>query len=175
MKTKLFVSVFSLLFAMSSLQAQAGSYSMKCEDFAAAGFSSKDACVKDGRWHVVYENDTASRAVYGSVAALYDHVVAGADVKVIAVNQQLYLNGSALGIFANINEKCQQVYRSNLGARPIYCLSPVRFSNEDINSVSHGSARYGSDGRVVCNAMKSTPGGNACTTDPVALKWLVKY
>lgn len=176
MKTTLFkVCACAFLISAAAVQAQAGSYSMKCDDYAAVGFASKDDCVKDGRWHVVYENDTASRAVYGSVDILHGHIIAGADVKVIAANQQLYLNGSPLGIYANLNEKCQQVYRSNSGARPIYCLSPVRFANEDINSVSHGSARYGSDGRVVCNAMKSTPGGNACTTDPVALKWLVKY
>ncbi|HEY1079863.1 MAG TPA: hypothetical protein VGE46_07190 [Bdellovibrio sp.] len=177
MKTTLLkVGVFALLLSVVAVQAQAGSYSMKCDDYSAAGFSSKDACLKDGRWHVVYENSNTGAATYGSVDILNGHMAAGADVKVIAVNQQLYLNGSPLGINHNVNEKCQQVYRSNSGSRPIYCLSPVRFGGEDPSTISHGSARYGTDGKVFCNAFKTSSGAsNGCTMDPVALKWLVKY
>lgn len=174
MKTTLLkVSAFVFLFSVVAVQAQAGSYSMKCDDYSAAGFSSKDACLKDGRWHVVYENEGSS-VTYGSVEVLNSHMVAGADVKVIALNQRLSINGSPSSIYINLNEKCQQVYRSQSGSRPIYCLSPLRFAGEANAEISHGSARYGTDGRVFCNGI-SYPGSNGCAADPIAAKWLIKY
>lgn len=174
MKTALLkVSVFALLVSVVATQAQAGSYSMKCDDYSAAGFASKDACLKDGRWHVVYENEGSS-AIYGSVEVLNSHMTAGADVKVIAGNQRLSINGSPSSIYINLNEKCQQVYRSQSGSRPIYCLSPLRFSGEANAEISHGSMRYGTDGRFFCNGIKY-PGSNGCVADPISAKWLIKY
>lgn len=149
-------------------------YSERCDNYSAIGFSSKDACLKDGRWHVVFETNAQGAVTYGSVDILEGHMLAGADFKVVAPNQRLFLNGSSLGLMANMNEKCQQIYRSQSGSRPIYCLSPLRFAGEAAGQTAHGSARYGTDGRVLCNGI-SNPGSNGCLTDPVALKFLVKY
>lgn len=156
-------------------QAQAaGKYSERCDNYSSVGFDSKDSCLKDGRWHVAFETNAQGVAIYGSVDVLETHMTAGADFKVVAPNQRLYLNGSALSVVANYNEKCQQIYRSQSGVRPIYCLSPMRFGGEATADVGHGSARYGTDGRVFCNSSRS-PGANACTIDPIALKFLIKY
>jgi hypothetical protein len=177
MRNVLLCSIISAGIALAFVSgAQAGSkaYSERCDNYSSLSYSSKDACLKDGRWHVIYETNAQGSAVYGSVDIVETHMVAGADFKVVAPNQRLFLNGAALSVVANLNEKCQQVYRSQNGIRPIYCLSPMRFGGEATPDINHGSARYGTDGRVYCNAMNA-PGGNACTTDPIALKFLIKY
>ncbi len=149
-------------------------YSERCDNYSSLSYASKDECLKDGRWHVIYETNAGGSVAYGSVDIVESHMTAGADFKIVAVNQRLFLNGSPLSINANLNEKCQQIYRSQLGARPIYCLSPLRFANELPGQTNHGSARYGTDGRVLCNGL-SNPGANGCNTDPIALKFLIKY
>lgn len=152
-----------------------GSYSEKCDDYAAKGWSSKEECLKDGGWHLVVEVPAGGGTpTTGSVDDLYRHIEAGTDVKVIIPEQRLYANGSALNIVMSGNEECQQVYRSQKGSRPIYCLTSARFAGETLNEVAHGSARYGTDGSIVC-ASTSRIGGNGCTVDPLRYKWYIRY
>lgn len=152
-----------------------GTYSEKCDDFAAKGWSSKEECLKDGNWHVVVEVPAGGGVpTTGSVDELERHVQAGTDVKVIIPEQALFLNGSALNITMSGNEECQQVYRSQAGSRPIYCLTTARFGGEALSEVSHGSARYGTDGSIVC-ASTNRVGGNGCTMDPLRYKWYIRY
>lgn len=65
-------------------------YSEKCDNYSSIGFASKDACLEDGRWHVVFETNAQGGVVYGSVDLVEAHMVAGADFKVVAPNQRLY-------------------------------------------------------------------------------------
>lgn len=152
-----------------------GSYSEKCDDYAAKGWSSKEECLKDGGWHLVVEVPAGGGTpTTGSVDDLYRHIEAGTDVKVIIPEQRLYSNGAALSIVMSGNEECQQVYRSQKGSRPIYCLTSARFAGETLGEVAHGSARYGTDGSIFC-ASTSRVGGNGCTVDPLRYKWYIRY
>ncbi len=56
-------------------------YSKRCDDFAAKGWSGLDDCLQDGRWHEVLAVSNGN-PTFGTVAGLKLHVHAGADVKV---------------------------------------------------------------------------------------------
>lgn len=58
-----------------------GIYSITCDDFATRGWSSKDQCLQDGRWHLVYSHTSAGATTFGSKANLIDHLRNGANVK----------------------------------------------------------------------------------------------
>ncbi len=149
-------------------------FSEKCDDYAAIGFASKDDCLKDGSWHLVVETPQGGGSpIVGSVDELQRHVDAGTDVKVIVPEQRLYSGGSALSITYSGNEECQQVYRSQSGNRPIYCLTSARFTGENNGETSSGSARFGTDGSLYCNSMRTR--GNGCTVDPLTYKWYIRY
>lgn len=140
-------------------------YSEKCDDYAAKGFASKDECLQDGGWHIVDPTDPNE---------IERHVFAGADVKVIIPNQYLYSNGVRLAQTMTGNEECQQIYRSQSGSRPFYCLTTVRFQGEANGQTNHGSVRYGTDGSIFCNGL-SNPGSNGCTVDRMTFKWYIRY
>lgn len=56
-------------------------YSLTCEDWSASGFASKDTCIMDGRWHLVYQNDASGKAAGGSLEDLKRYAEMGADIK----------------------------------------------------------------------------------------------
>lgn len=150
-------------------------FSEKCDDYAAIGFASKEDCLKDGSWHLVVETPQGGGSpIVGSVDELQRHIEAGTDVKVIVPEQRLYAGGSALSILYSGNEECQQVYRSQSGNRPIYCLTTARFTGESNAETAHGSARFGTDGSLYCNSTRTA--GNGCGgLNPLTYKWYIRY
>lgn len=152
-----------------------GDYSEKCDDYAAKGWASKEDCLKDGNWHLVVVVPPGGTPTPDSVDDLTKYIEEGTDVKVIIPEQRLSANGSPLAIVTSGNEECQQVYRSQSGSRPIYCLTTARFSGESVAEASQGSARYGTDGSLFCNGLRS-PGRNGCSgLDPLTYKWYIRY
>ncbi len=157
------LKLVAMMFVLSSpMIAQSAEYSETCNDYAALKFSSKAACLKDGRWHLVYENSSSGSVVSGSISDLNSHVIAGAEFKVVIPN---FMSRS-------LTEKCQQVYRSQSNSNIFYCLSPMRFTGET-TGISHGSARYGSDGSLYCNGVSG--GGNGCGSLTLGAKWYIRY
>ncbi|HEY1079864.1 MAG TPA: hypothetical protein VGE46_07195 [Bdellovibrio sp.] len=150
-------------------------YSETCDDYASAGWASKEDCLKDGEWHLVIEVPAGGGApTIGSIEEINRHVQAGTDVKVIIPEQRLYAYGSPTNIIVAGNEECQQVYRGQQGTGPIYCLTTMRLTGENSGEISHGSARYGTDGSMYCLG-SSGSNGNGCTVDPVRYKWYIRY
>lgn len=60
-----------------------GLYSKDCTDYATKGWGSKDQCLQDGKWHLVYSSTAAGVASFGVLNDLVTHVDAGASVKVM--------------------------------------------------------------------------------------------
>lgn len=56
-------------------------YSLTCDDWKKIGWGSKDECIKDGRWHLVYVNNNSGGSAYGNISNLVDYANSGADVK----------------------------------------------------------------------------------------------
>lgn len=125
-----------------------------------AGFPSREACITDGNWHVIYENAASGYILQGSMAELEYRMSKGAEFRVSTPD---YGGG----------ENCQQIYRSVQGNNVIYCLSTLRFAGE-IGNVYHGSVRYGSDGTAFCNDTPR-PYQNSCAGFSTSMKWLVRY
>jgi type II secretory pathway pseudopilin PulG len=59
-----------------------GVFSENCTDFAAKGWASKDQCLQDGRWHIVYSNDASGNSSFGSTNDIDANVQKGASLKV---------------------------------------------------------------------------------------------
>lgn len=154
--------VAMILFISSPIIAKSAEYSETCNDFAALKFSSKAACLKDGRWHLVFENTSGGAATLGSLNDLNNHITSGAEFKIVIPN---FMNRS-------LTEKCQQVYRAQSNGNIFYCLSPLRFTGET-TGISHGSVRYGTDGSLFCNGVNG--GGNGCGGLTLGAKWYIRY
>lgn len=138
-----------------------GIYSRSCLDFASTGWPSKQACMQDGRWHVVYSNGAGGGTAFGALAELENAIGEGAEIKVL-------YNGK------KNSEVCQSVYRSDVGARPIYCLSGTRFAGETEPYLKPSSVRLGTNGSVYCLALEN-PNANECAGATSAMDWLVRY
>lgn len=146
-------------------------YSEKCDDWQSVGWISKEACLKDGNWHTVYESGVPA---YGDLDNFEMYMLGGADFKVVIPQQSLFLSGVKLPITINGNEECQSLYRSNRAGKPYYCLTSARFSGEKDGETVHSSTRFGTDGSLYCNGTRY-PGQNGCTVDAVAYKWIVRF
>lgn len=128
-------------------------FSLTCEDWSASGFASKDACVMDGRWHLVYQNDENGGATGGSFEDLKRYAEQGADVK----------NSDAGGVHI-----CQTIGWPTENNNMIVCFDGARVSGNvfaqsittNDGSIGLGAAARRSDGkRVVSNVLpKSTDG-----------------
>ena len=59
-----------------------GVWSKTCDDFSAKGWPTKESCLKDGRWHVVYEVESSGSITRGSVSQLTDLINDGAALRV---------------------------------------------------------------------------------------------
>lgn len=138
-----------------------GVYSRTCLDFAAKGWPSKEACLQDGRWHLVYGNGAGGGTNFGRIKDLEDAIEEGAEIKALYNNKKN-------------SEICQSVYRSDIGSRPIYCLGGVRFAGEAIPYLKSSAARVGTNGSIYCQPLDS-PNVNECPGVTSAVDWLVKY
>jgi len=56
-------------------------YSETCNDWSASGYTSMDACIHDGRWHVVYANNGTGGTTFGNLATLISYSSKGANVR----------------------------------------------------------------------------------------------
>lgn len=124
-----------------------------------AGFVSREDCLTDGNWHLIFENSASGSALYGSIADLHARISKGVETRVVVPDY----NGA---------ESCQSIYEANGSPMVIHCLISTRFSGEGMGY--HGSARYSTNGAVFCNDMIA-PGGNNCAGVSARMKWLVRY
>lgn len=96
-------------------------YVSDCSDFANNGWSSKDQCLKDGRFHLVQQNYT------GVTNDLREAIENGADIKVTFKNGNGFL----------VNRICQSSLIANSYA---YCNEVLRYAGsifDDIPSVDN--------------------------------------
>ncbi|HPI40612.1 MAG TPA: prepilin-type N-terminal cleavage/methylation domain-containing protein [Pseudobdellovibrionaceae bacterium] len=66
----------------NTLGARMGSFSETCTDFASTGWSSKNSCLQDGRWHMVFSHNAAGAPTFGTENDLVSHIDAGAAVRI---------------------------------------------------------------------------------------------
>ncbi|QQR68234.1 MAG: hypothetical protein IPI58_05070 [Alphaproteobacteria bacterium] len=146
------------------------SYSLTCEDWKDSGFSSKDACIKDGRWHLVYINDDNGKTTFGSLKEFKSYTDQGADVKNNDYNGDSHI--------------CQTVvWKGNL----VHCLDGVRVQGEvwrndlkyNDNKIGLGAVARRSDGvRVSSNVVPRSNGDLEFAVFPtpgMAFKWFVRF
>lgn len=122
-----------------------GVWSETCADFAAKGWPSKDACLKDGRWHKVFENSAGGGVIFGSRIAVRDLVREGAQVGVSVGVPNPYFGASF--------DLCASIVVSNDTTSNLECLTHVRSGGGDWDTSTAGASRdnagYFSDGTVV--------------------------
>lgn len=61
--------------------AEFGIWSSTCDDFSARGWPTKSACLRDGRWHLVYEVSKEGYVKRGSIENLVDLINDGVSIK----------------------------------------------------------------------------------------------
>lgn len=133
-------------------------YSKDCVNWAAMGWQSQSECLKDGRWHLVFANNSSGNPILGTVADLKIHVLDGAEVKITSVNP-----------FILFGEICISAAIVVTSPGVIECLGAVRFSGTG----GAGSVRVKTNGAVYCADLAS-PGADGCGVT-VAVDWYVKY
>jgi hypothetical protein len=122
---------------------QQGVWSDNCNDFAAKGWPSKDACLKDGRWHLAYSHNASGTPTLGNINTLIGYIEEGAEVKV-----RLPAGGFAPGI-DGFYESCVSTIRN---AGKLACLSSSRQAVPDWNTPvikEVGGVVYFSNGMLV--------------------------
>lgn len=102
-----------------------GVWSDTCADFASKGWPSKDACLKDGRWHMAYSHTATGAPTYGTLNGLIALIEQGPEVKV-----RLPAGGFAPGI-DGFYESCVSTIRN---AGKLACLSSSREGIPDWNT-----------------------------------------
>lgn len=145
-------------------------HSLNCDDWEDLGWGSKEACIMDGRWHLVYINDANGNAIYGSVDDLkrygYDY---GAEVK----------NADEEG-----THYCQTFsYRNGVAN----CMDGMRVSGQvfsttmtsNDNTLNLGAATRRTDGvRLAANIARSPSGiaeANNGRPPNTLFKWYVRF
>ncbi len=121
-----------------------GAWSDTCTDFAAKGWPSKDACLKDGRWHLVFQNTSTGAITRGSLSEMEGFSSQGAIFRIQAPP-------GSYGFGAN-HELCQSfaVHGSDM-----VCIGGARtgvpdWTQKTIGSVS--AAVWFSNGKLVIEA-----------------------
>lgn len=163
-----------------SWQAVAGKrmYSATCEDWAESGFPSKESCITDGRWHLVYQNDADGNTIGGSIKDLKRHAANGADVK----------NATADASPAGGIHSCQTIGWSDENECLVACFDGVGVSGPNVfnatitpnQGIGLGAAVRRCDSkRIVSNIIPKTDGTplfEAFMRDGgAAFNWFVKY
>lgn len=146
-------------------------FSLTCDDWSDSGWNSKDECIADGRWHLVYSHDAHGYATYGSLATLKKYIEGGADIK----------SGDEEGI-----HYCQEVVMLS----PITCLDSSRIAGTVLDPTS---SYHANDGKIAIGAAARRVDGarinanispnngssqlqiNTLLRDTHAMNWYVKY
>ena len=140
---------------------QQGVWSENCADFAAKGWPSKDACMKDGRWHMAYSHTAGGAPTFSNVNTLIGYIEEGAQVKV-----RLPPGGFAPGI-DGFYESCVSTIRYS---GKLACLSSSRVGIPDWNTpviAGIGGGVYFTTGMLVYKEPSSSV--NA------PMQWYVKF
>lgn len=156
-------------------------YVSDCTAYAANGWSSKNECLYDGRWHKVQSNDSGGAKPNSD---LYSAVAAGASIKVvIPSNNYLPLGQAACGnIFTDFNGHigCQDTARYSGGT------SDATLQGSNVSEKNIGVAVYKTSGLVTCVGF-GTPydsygwtntymnAGGCGPSVQVPIDWYVKY
>lgn len=148
------------------------SYSLTCSDWKESGYKDKDDCIKDGRWHLVYANDTNGNALFGTLNEFRRYTNDGADVK------NTDYNGDGMHI-------CQTVGWIN---NVVMCLDSFRVqgeiwrnditNNDGTNGLGAGVRR--SDGKRISSNIIPKNGGDLdlhvfLTSAGKSFKWYVRF
>lgn len=105
----------------------ARSFSLTCEDWKESGFDNKYSCITDGRWHLVYVNDSNGRTTFGNYKEFVEYVQDGADVK----------NADAMGM-----HHCEVIaWQNNMAS----CFGAFRMAGEVMYNFN-GTNTVGSNG-----------------------------
>lgn len=153
---------------------ESGCYSLTCNTWDSSGFSSKDDCLKDGRWHLVYQNDEDGNALGGSLEALKAYAMMGAEVK----------NADAGGVHL-----CETIGWPSDASGPVVCFDGMRVSGNvfaqsiapNDGSIGLGAAARRSDGkRVISNILPKTTEGDLKSEGlmrdgSAAFSWFVRF
>lgn len=160
--------------SMSS-QAKNPAYSLSCQDWQAKNHESMDACIRDGRWHLVYSHDGSGRPTFGSYAQLISYARDGADVK--SGDPGASAGGvhgcDAFGWSAGVGV-CMGTYRV---AGNVYAGSVTKNDGQ----VYLGTAARRSDGKKInVNIIPTSPTGATAIDafmrpEPAALDWYVRF
>lgn len=138
-----------------------GVWSDTCNDFAAKGWPTKDACIKDGRWHRLYSHNSNGIPTFGTMNGLVNYINEGAEVK-IGIPAGSFL-ATADGYF----EKCTSTIRDN---GKLLCLGTARMGVPDWDTpIIRGvfGVVFFSTGLLVYDAPS--------TSVRVSLDWYVKF
>lgn len=136
-----------------------GDFSVTCYDFLAKGWSSRDDCLKDGRWHLVYSIDNNGDTLIGSSGEFLSYIRAGAVAKVGVKEDSV-----------DKYELCQVINRNLSKQDELSCITSTR-TNENKWIGSTRRVR-GIDGVVYMND------GNSYTrteTKKNATNWYIKF
>lgn len=159
-----------------SWQAVAGKrmYSATCEDWAESGFPSKESCITDGRWHLVYQNDEKGETIGGSIHELKRHAANGADIR----------NADNTGV-----HYCQTIGWPSDDECMVACFDGARVSGNvfatsitpNDGSIGLGAAARRCDGkRLVANILPQSTNGTTkfegnMRDGAETFNWFVKY
>lgn len=155
---------------------ETGCYSLTCNTWASSGFASKDECIKDGRWHLVYQNDESGNAVGGSLEALKTYVMMGAEVR----------NADAGG-----THFCETIGWPSDANSPVVCFDGMRvagsiflnsYSLNDGNIALGAGARRTDGKRIASNLLPTSTAADAPPKSQVlmidggmAFSWFVRF
>lgn len=136
-----------------------GVWSFSCDDFASKGWPSKDACIKDGRWHLVFQVTAGGSVTKGSLEEMISLSNQGGSFRV-------QIPAGTLGFRAGYD------FCSGLAVvgNDMACLISARPGVPDWNAKtisSPGAVVYFSNGKLVYNA----PNENVY----VPIDWFVKF
>lgn len=142
-----------------------GEFSKTCDDFAAKGWPSKETCLRDGRWHLVYVNQAGSSdSLYGSAIEFAQYVIEGADSHIIGLTPEGSMTGS---------HRCQGIeVRSAANRSSFACHEPYRIEMIDWERKPtsfkslHGATWFNS-------GYTNKPGWGS--PEPIGVEWYVRF
>lgn len=141
-----------------------GIYSETCTDFAAKGWSSKQTCLQDGRWHRVYSTNASGGVAFGTLNDLTNHIDGGAEARI-------GVPPGTLG-FSGFSDLCSSTARMSA---KLVCLTHFRAGVPDwaSESLSEPSAlSYYTNGHLLLGGNATTGSANIVT---LPMHWWIKY
>lgn len=142
-----------------------GEFSKTCDDFAAKGWPSKETCLRDGRWHLVYTSRVGGGTpLYGSAVEFAQYVIEGADSHIIAFKTPNNMLGSY---------RCQGIeVRSAANMDSFACHEPYRIEMKDWDKLPtsfmslHGASWFN-------KGYTNKPG--VSLPEPIGAEWYVRF